>query len=324
MQKLRYLVASVLIASLVAVLAQPAGATFPDEQGPWADIVFSSLPGLTKAGGEVPNHDAWQALGEAESVGNTTYDAPLGSAMALGYRGQVTLGFTNTILNQVGPDFQLFELKDASKKRADGRFMPFERVKVEASENGWQWYTVAGYTRGDAKIDLGRLRWAKFVQITDRTPIGLFPNDSDGYNLDGVMALHSTIDQPWKGEAHDTRYWRIDDQPQNDVWLDHSVSIYENGRFCNSLWDQAVTFHNNYEANWQYNGVAFQDAKFYSVNKVPTMDGQTVAQIHERLSTMTCLTTSKYDRGMNDLLRSLDYMNRGQFIWYSPDAANAS
>lgn len=178
--------------SLAAIALLVAGVVFaaaPDgAAGPWADNVVDASQGSLKNGGLVAANrsDPSAALGPAESLG-TPYDNPVvaGSFFSLGFQGSITLSFENSVLNGDGADFQLYEVTGGSS-------YPDEQVNVEASHNGIDWVQVADHVTRDATIDLGDvLSCAQFVRITDVSDESLFESTADGYDLDGVLALHT-------------------------------------------------------------------------------------------------------------------------------------
>ncbi len=308
------------IASLVAVLAVafmtygltavPTKANFPDGMDAWADGVFAFSQGTRADGSAVPAEfsDPWQALGVAEGLDPVAV-VPATSMVHLGYKGQVTLKFDSTIVNKPGKDFRVIALRNPNKRAAK------PSATVAVSENCWK-FRIVGTISQDASFDLGLYRYAKCVQITDRSNRRAFAADSMGFALDGVMVLNSTNDQPWIGQVNDSRFWRIDDNAENDLWLDHSLKSGrgEASGFCNSLWDQAITLHNNYVMNPSSDGTAFQSTYFSTVGK-SSFDGQSIEQLHTYFTTFTCTNVTHRQPSMRNLLVQLTALNKGKSLW---------
>jgi hypothetical protein len=173
---------------LIALAAHPASAlaATPDGSGPWADTVVTSSQGLRKNGTavEAARSNPSAALGVAETTGSDT-DANTTSSnfYSLGFGGSITVTFDNAISNGVGNDVMVYEVTGGSY--AD------ERVRIEASHNGSDWVTLAASAARDEALDLGILPCAKYVRVTDVSDITLFEATADGYDVDGIVALHN-------------------------------------------------------------------------------------------------------------------------------------
>lgn len=177
----------IVLALCLALSGVATAATADGAAGPWADTVVSATQGLQKNGAAVlgDRSDTTDALGVAESTG-TPYDAAVpGSFYSLGFGGTITLGFANSIVNGAGNDLRVYEV-------TGGTVYPDEIVKVEASHNGSDWVTLANSAVRDEDLDLGILPCAAYVRITDVSNAALFEAIADGYDLDGVIALHSS------------------------------------------------------------------------------------------------------------------------------------
>lgn len=306
--------AVVLTSTFVA--PQPVSANFPDDGGAWADEVFSFLPKLDRTGQLIPAEyqNAWQALGPAEGDGTTVIPATAG--VALGIRGQVTLKFTNTILNTRGNDLRIVAVNDGSPTRNSRRqLLPRPSIRVEASKDCWRWSTIAFIT-GTASVNLGSLSWAKCIQLTDRTNTRIATNQPYGFRIDGVQALHTSTNTPWLGQVHDTRWYAIDDNRENDSWQGRTIRPAGNS-FCQSLWNQLIPFHNNWTENPTYNGVAFRDATYDTISR-SSWDGKTMDQIHEQFSSFTCTSLTIRDPKMRNLVQQLTRINKGIDLWIVP------
>ncbi len=143
----------------------------------WADHVISSSQGKKKDGSPVDANrsNPLAALGAAENDTNPIH------FFSLGFGGQIVLGFDNYIMNGSGNDLQIYE--------ATNEPYPDETVQVYASQDGIAWSDLGNYSK-DALVDLGSLPWAKFIKIVDTTNPALHTSTADGYDLDGIKALH--------------------------------------------------------------------------------------------------------------------------------------
>jgi len=157
---------------LLVLLVPSVFAAAPDGLGPWADTVVSSTQGLRKDGNPViaSRSDPTSALGVAEG---TNAD---GTFYSLGFGGVITLGFTNGISSGV------------LVVEATNLPYPTETALVEVSEDGVI-FEEAGNVSQDGTVSVPEsVDCAKFVRITDTSTPADFPNDADGYDLDGVEA----------------------------------------------------------------------------------------------------------------------------------------
>ncbi len=131
---------------------------------------------------ELERMDATKALGIPEGD-----DSP--NFVSLGYGGGIILRFEQAILNQRGPmaDFRVVNTTFGGK---DCSQYP-ERVQVEASRDGIRWELLVQGACQDFDLDLGRLRFAHYLRITDMTDRSLFFLDqaADGFDLDGVVGF---------------------------------------------------------------------------------------------------------------------------------------
>lgn len=162
----------------------------------YADSVVSSSQGTRKNGTAIlPDRtDPTDALGTPQSTG-AFYDNPVvaGSFFSLGFKnagatpgGNIIVEFTdNVIIDGVGNDLKVWEV-------TGGTSYPDEHVKIEVSQDGTNWFIVAADLTRDAEADLAvsGLTWAKFIRLTDISPIGPFESTADGYDLDAFSALN--------------------------------------------------------------------------------------------------------------------------------------
>ena len=151
-----------------------------DGIGPWADEVVTTSQGVRKDGSPVnaDRSDSSQALGVAE---DTDVD---GTFYSLGFpSGSMTLKFTNPIYNGSGADLKIIE----------STRMPYEleTANVEVSTDGVSFTSVGSVTQ-DGEVELPTsVTCAYFVRITNTTNPETYEDTADGYDVDGVQALHT-------------------------------------------------------------------------------------------------------------------------------------
>ena len=163
----------------------------------YATGVASSAQGLRKNGTAVllDRSDTTDALGAPQSTG-TPSDTPVvaGSFFSLGFGtgnvggGNIILTFANPIVDLAGFDFRVFEVT--------GGTYPDEKIKVEASQNGVNFFDVTPIATRDQFMDLGTsgLAWASHLRITDQSDKSLFELTADAYDLDGVQTFCGTVE----------------------------------------------------------------------------------------------------------------------------------
>ncbi len=157
---------------------------------PWGDYVVDFHQGLRKNGTPVlpERSDPTATLGVAQSTGVPSDPTlPPYSFASLGWKtgfgGDITIGFTNKIVNGSGNDLMVYEVT--------GGTYPEEKVKVEVSKDGITWSdAVPSVITRDGSVDLGSLDWAKYVRLTDMSDKSLFEATADAYDVDAVKALH--------------------------------------------------------------------------------------------------------------------------------------
>lgn len=167
---------------------------------PWADSVISFNQGTKKNGGAVPSErsNPSKALGVAEN--NDTYNFV---SLGMGFGGELVLKFDNLILNEAGDDIEIIETSFNNPSCAQ---YP-ERARVWVSQDSIVWDELGDVCQ-DATLDLDngsqQLAWAKYVKIKDISDSAEFGGDADGYDIDGVRAIHcgtypNLIGQPCDG-----------------------------------------------------------------------------------------------------------------------------
>ncbi|MDQ3629862.1 MAG: hypothetical protein M3417_01025 [Actinomycetota bacterium] len=181
----------VALGAVAGVLAAPtaAPAATPDGLGPYADTVVQVQQGLRKDGTPVlpQRSDPAAALGVAENTSDPANETtnPV-SFFSLGFGGHITLGFDNNICNAPGPDF-VVELTEATSEPY-GR----ELVDVFVSADGVTYVLAASAVDKDELIALpDSVPVARFVRLVDVTNPDEHPANADGYDVDGVKALHT-------------------------------------------------------------------------------------------------------------------------------------
>ncbi len=152
----------------------------------WADSVVEYNEGTESDGSEIDSSrtDPNNALNEAQ------YDDTL-NFVSLGFGGSLILEFDNIILNEDGNDIEVVE---TSYGNQTCETYP-EKVTVHASQDGNNWEEL-GTGCLDSEFDLGSLAWAKYVKLVDATnpEDDAFSGIVDGYDVDGVKAIHCASD----------------------------------------------------------------------------------------------------------------------------------
>ncbi len=159
----------------------------------WADdsVLTDVEQGLKKNGNVVAanrsNPDVVLGVPESNGLANDNDDGSvvLGTFFSLGFGGHVTYRFDNLVMNGPGDDIRVYEITGGSS-------YPEEKALVEVSQDGNTWVSIGTISRDDS-IDIGDFEWVKYIRITDDSNPALFNNDGDGYDLDGIEAIHCNI-----------------------------------------------------------------------------------------------------------------------------------
>jgi hypothetical protein len=187
--------------------AGSASAGLPDGLGPWADYVVAYNqgcafipPDMTTCVAPPPSRtDPQAAVGVAESPAGPNQNIPVGTFYSVGFTDAskgtafITLGFDNTFCNAAGADLavDVFEITQEP--------YPPESVNVYVSQDNVN-YVFAGKVTKDGTVGLpAAIPYANFVKLVDATNRADFVNTpiiADGYDVDGVRALHSLADCP--------------------------------------------------------------------------------------------------------------------------------
>lgn len=225
---------------------------------PWADYVEAFDQGVRKNGSPVlaERSDPTKALGPAQ-YSDTPNFVSLG--FTTGINGYIVLGYTNKILNGTGYDLKVVETSYGNPSESA---YP-EKAKVYVSKDGINW-SYLGIAALDEQFDMDNglasdestpfvLDWAKFVKlqdISDKTSPN-FPNDADGFDVDGVQAFHCSAEPvELEGKKCDLS-WALEDIGPTHKFFDYedikpgdqgedtiSFHVYDNPAYA------CVIFHN--------------------------------------------------------------------------------
>ncbi len=148
----------------------------------WADEFILSDQGTRKDGSFVSSE-------------RTNPDSALGSPdsqfFSLGVEGDLTVKFVHPVIDQEAHDLSFHEI-------INGRTSyPFEKAKVEVSQDGTNWQYLGQVTNKDGGNGVGLLdiaslnnwSWIQYVRLTDITDYSLHANNADGYDIDAIDAV---------------------------------------------------------------------------------------------------------------------------------------
>lgn len=163
----------------------------------FADNVVDVAQGVRKNGTAInaDRTDPNDVLGPNQSNGDP-YDNPVptGEFFSLGFNassavnfdgGKITIEFVdNFLVDGPGNDLRMWEI-------TGGSGYPIEKLKIEVSQDGSNWFEVASSLDRDAEADLASsgLAWARYVRLTDVSDRTEFEATADGYDLDAFSAL---------------------------------------------------------------------------------------------------------------------------------------
>lgn len=153
-----------------------------------ATTVVSLTQGLNNQGNPVvpSRSDPNKALGAPQDDDTENF-------VALGFGGELVLGFPDPLLNGAGNDFTVIETSYGSPSCAA---YP-EHADVFASQDGVTW-THLGNTCQDGSFDLGALPWALYLKFHDTTSLASFPGGvADGYDVDGIIGTCGDACPDW-------------------------------------------------------------------------------------------------------------------------------
>jgi hypothetical protein len=107
--------------------------------------------------------------------------------VSLGFGGELVLKFRNPIANGPGNDLRVAETSYGNPQCNSYR----ERVRVSVSQNGSSYQVIGeGCLNTDFNLDVANMSWAQYVKLVDISSRNDFPNDADGYDVDGIECLN--------------------------------------------------------------------------------------------------------------------------------------
>ena len=213
----------------------------------WADTVVEYIPGTRNNGTPILTErtDPTNSLGVAEMNDTVNF-------VSLGFGGTLILSFDNYIINGFGDDLEVIETSYGSP--SCGSYP--EHVTVYASQDGIDW-TELGTECLDSTYDLGSLDWAKYIKLVDASYGPNFGGDTDGYDIDGVKALHCAteiivVDEEITDDDGDYCFkglyegqYRVQEVMQSG-WF-NTTSLFSDVSVENGLGTISVNFGNDYE-----------------------------------------------------------------------------
>lgn len=115
----------------------------------------------------------------------------------IGYGGSIILEFDGAITNGEGADLQIVETSfGATSCNASGEY-----ADISVSENGDDWYFLGTVCKFSPYVDISdaeeELNCVVYVKIENNIELNSTP---DGYDLDGVVALHNCLDSQESAE----------------------------------------------------------------------------------------------------------------------------
>lgn len=141
---------------------------------------ISYQPGNQKDGSAIVNNrsNSGRAMGAPQHK-----DTP--NFVSLGFGGTIVTRFSQPVKNIDGMDFRVVETSYGDF--VSGQSGDSEKAQVYVSQDGVTW-TLLGVDVKDMEFDLGSLEWIQYLKLTDISDKDLVNNDSDGFDLDGVVA----------------------------------------------------------------------------------------------------------------------------------------
>ncbi|MCX2742738.1 choice-of-anchor D domain-containing protein [Mangrovivirga sp. M17] len=152
----------------------------------YGESVLSYNPGNRKNGRALPESrsNPEQALGEPQENDNFNF-------VSLGFGGSIEIALGCEVLDREGDDLLIVE---TSFRDGSSSCLSYpEKAKIEASENGIDWFVVSEEICRDGSIDLadGGLEKASYLRITDISdPADFRGGNADGYDLDGIIVIN--------------------------------------------------------------------------------------------------------------------------------------
>jgi hypothetical protein len=152
----------------------------------YAQSVVEYVEGTTMNGGAIApgRDDASNALGEPQRSDELNF-------VSLGYGGSITLAFDGAVPNEEGDDIEVVETTYNNALCEDYN----ERADVFVSQDGINFFFARTVCRLDNFVDISdadpELECINFVRIVNN---GDLTDSPDGFDVDGVLALHNCED----------------------------------------------------------------------------------------------------------------------------------
>jgi hypothetical protein len=150
-----------------------------------ATQVVEYVQGTRANGGAIPLNrtDEYQALGEPEGTDAMVF-------VTLGYNGSITLSFGGAVPNEAGPDIEVVE---TSFNTAGCAAYP-EYADVYVSQNGVDFFYTSTVCKSDNLVDIDDAGqgwdYVNYVKLVNNNLLTTTP---DGYDVDGVRAIHNCL-----------------------------------------------------------------------------------------------------------------------------------
>ncbi|MCB0819892.1 MAG: DNRLRE domain-containing protein [Bacteroidetes bacterium] len=158
--------------------------------------VIEYLPAKQNDGTNLPASRmiSTNALGAPQNSDLTTGEANY-NFVSLGFGGSITVRMSGAIANGDGNDIRVTETTFGSMSGNCVRYP--ETILAFASQDNCNWVYLGSGCQ-DAEFDLGELNWAEYIRLVDVSPLSSNYNGgiADGYDVDGIVCLHGTIDNP--------------------------------------------------------------------------------------------------------------------------------
>ncbi len=163
------------------------------EEGCYAVEVLEFVQGPTTSGGAVAadRSDATKALGEPDRSNAA------GGFVSLGVGGYITLAFNGIIYDEPGADIRIFETSFAGDNCSGSNN---EQADIELSPDGINFYPVGSICL-DGEVDMADAGLSQVFAI--RVINSAATNSPDGYDLDGVEAIHGCENGPFTSTSSD-------------------------------------------------------------------------------------------------------------------------
>ncbi len=209
--------------------------------------------------------DPNNALGAPEGIDALVFTT-------LGYGGSITVSFDGSVPNGEGDDIEVVE---TSYNNPGCASYP-EYATVEVSMDGVNWATAGTVCKGDPYVDIsdaGDYEYVMYVRVTNDNDLS---TSSDGFDVDGIVALHNCEEDGDGGEGVEdllsvdsqnqlTSFPNPTNGPSQVVFVTAEtgrtlVEVYDmNGRMVEALFNQeaeaGVEYRLDFNGNNLPNGV---------------------------------------------------------------------